>query len=153
MNLQKKLGARRTRRRMRVGNRVRGDAERPRLTVFRSQKHIYAQLVDDGAGRTLCASTSRMVCGAYGGTVAHAKQVGADLAAKELEAIPRKDRQRIISRIQELQSDPRPSGCEKLSGEEKYRLRQGDYRILYEILDRELIVTVVKIGNRREVYR
>jgi large subunit ribosomal protein L18 len=84
MNREKKLHHRRTRRRHRVGNRVRGDAERPRLTVFRSHKHIYAQLIDDGAGKTLCASTSRGVCGAYGGTVAHAKQVGADLAAKAL---------------------------------------------------------------------
>ncbi|MGI9141381.1 MAG: type II toxin-antitoxin system RelE family toxin [Gemmatimonadaceae bacterium] len=74
-------------------------------------------------------------------------------AAKELEAIPLKDRRRIVSRIEALHIEPRPSGCEKLSGEEKYRLRQGDYRILYEIADRELIVTVVRIGNRRDVYR
>ena len=74
-------------------------------------------------------------------------------AAKELEAIPLKDRKRIVTRIEGLQNEPRPSGCEKLSGEEKYRLHQGDYRILYEIADRELIVTVVKVGNRRDVYR
>ena len=74
-------------------------------------------------------------------------------AAKELEAIPLKDRRRIVSRIKALHIEPRPSGCEKLSGEEKYRLCQGDYRILYEIADRELIVTVVRIGNRRDVYR
>lgn len=74
-------------------------------------------------------------------------------AAKELEAIPLKDRRRIVLRIQALATEPRPPGCEKLSAEEKYRLRQGDYRILYEIIDRELIVTVVKIGNRRDVYR
>lgn len=74
-------------------------------------------------------------------------------AAKELEAIPLKDRKRIVTRIEGLQTEPRPPGCEKLSGEEKYRLRQGDYRILYEIIDRELIVAVVKIGNRRDVYR
>lgn len=74
-------------------------------------------------------------------------------AAKELEAVPPKDRKRIIKRIEGLASDPRPPGCEKLSGEEKYRLRQGDFRILYEIVDQELIVTVVKIGNRRDVYR
>ena len=52
-----------------------------------------------------------------------------------------------------LGTNPRPAGSEKLSGEEKYRLRQGDYRILYEIIDRELVVTVVKVGNRRDVYR
>lgn len=74
-------------------------------------------------------------------------------AAKELEAVPPKDRKRIVRRIEGLATDPRPPGCEKLSGEEKYRLRQGNYRILYEIIDQELIVTVVKIGNRRDVYR
>ncbi|MGH9341023.1 MAG: type II toxin-antitoxin system RelE family toxin [Acidobacteriota bacterium] len=74
-------------------------------------------------------------------------------AAKELEAIPLKDRKRIVSRIEQLRADPRPPGCEKLSGEDKYRIRQGAYRILYEILDRELIVTVVRVGNRRDVYR
>lgn len=74
-------------------------------------------------------------------------------AAKELEAIPPRDRKRIVKRIEGLAADPRPPGCEKLSGEEKYRLRQGDYRILYEILDHELIVTVVKLGNRRDVDR
>ena len=74
-------------------------------------------------------------------------------AAKELEAAPPKDRKRIARRIEGLAAEPRPQGCEKLSGEEKYRLRQGAYRILYEIVDQELIVTVVKIGNRRDVYR
>ena len=74
-------------------------------------------------------------------------------AAKELEAVPLKDRKRIVRRIGELATEPRPAGCEKLSGEEKYRLRQGDYRILYEIVDNDLIVTVIKIGNRRDVYR
>ena len=74
-------------------------------------------------------------------------------AGKEIEALPTADRRRVVARIRALATDPRPVGCEKLSGEEKYRLRQGDYRILYEITDRELIVTVVKVGNRRDVYR
>lgn len=74
-------------------------------------------------------------------------------AAKELEAVPLKDRNRIVRRIEGLSREPRPAGCEKLSGEEKYRLRQGDYRILYQIVDHDLIVTLVKIGNRRNVYR
>ncbi len=74
-------------------------------------------------------------------------------AARELESLPAKDRRRVTSRIQGLARNPRPPGCEKLSGEEKYRVRQGNYRILYEILDNDLIVTVVKVGNRRDVYR
>jgi len=74
-------------------------------------------------------------------------------AAKELEVVPRKDRLRIIEKIQSLSSNPRPHGCEKLSGEEKFRIRQGDYRILYSIQDEAVIVTIVKIGHRREVYR
>jgi mRNA interferase RelE/StbE len=52
-----------------------------------------------------------------------------------------------------LADDPRPPGCEKLSGEDKYRVRQGNYRILYEIADADLVVTVIRVGNRRDVYR
>lgn len=75
-------------------------------------------------------------------------------AAKELEAIPRKaDRQRIISRIKSLANDPRPSGCKKLSGLERYRLRQGSYRIIYAIEDDELVIYVIKIGDRKNVYQ
>lgn len=74
-------------------------------------------------------------------------------AAKELERVRTKDRTRIVRKIGALAEDPRPVGVEKLSGDEKYRIRQGDYRILYEIVDAQLIVTVVRIGNRREVYR
>ena len=74
-------------------------------------------------------------------------------AAKELEATPKKDRERLAARIRGLAGGPRPRGSEKLSGEEKYRIRQGDYRILYRIEDTRSTVTVVKIGHRREVYR
>jgi mRNA interferase RelE/StbE len=74
-------------------------------------------------------------------------------AAKELEALPRKDRSRIVSKIEGLVDNPRPTGAEKLSGEEKYRLRQGDYRVLYSIQDASATITIVKIGHRREVYR
>ena len=76
-------------------------------------------------------------------------------AAKELAAIAgRKDRQRIVERIRSLVNDPRPPGVEKLSGtKEKYRIRQGDHRILYEIEDDVLVVYVVKVGHRRDVYR
>ena len=74
-------------------------------------------------------------------------------AAKDLEALPVKDRRRVVRRIQGLASEPRPAGCEKLSGQEKFRLRQGDYRILYSVDDPEAEVTVVKIGHRHDVYR
>lgn len=74
-------------------------------------------------------------------------------AAKELAALPKQDRTRIITRIHALAHEPRPPGSEKLSGQERYRIRQGDYRILYEIHDAVLIVMVVKIAHRRDVYR
>ncbi|BFU88869.1 MAG: hypothetical protein NTAFB01_00560 [Nitrospira sp.] len=75
-------------------------------------------------------------------------------AEKELKAIPPGDLQRVVDRIRGLAQQPRPSGCEKLSGEsERYRIRQGDYRIVYSIDDAARLVEVVKIGHRREVYR
>ncbi|HCW50609.1 MAG TPA: type II toxin-antitoxin system mRNA interferase toxin, RelE/StbE family [Clostridiales bacterium] len=74
-------------------------------------------------------------------------------AIKELESLPPKDLARVAMRIEGLATDPRPPGCEKLSGQERYRLRQGDYRILYEVDDPRLVVTIVKVGHRREVYR
>ena len=74
-------------------------------------------------------------------------------ATRELADLPIPDRRRVVARIEGLAEDPRPRGCEKLSGEEKYRLRQGDLRILYDIDDRETTVTIVKIGHRRDVYR
>ena len=85
MRRSKRLRLSRHRRTMRVRKPVRGDASRPRLTVFRSNKHIYAQLIDDEAGRTLCASDSRKVCGSYGGTTEHASKVGDDIAGKALK--------------------------------------------------------------------
>jgi mRNA interferase RelE/StbE len=72
---------------------------------------------------------------------------------KDLRAIPNKDVARVLRRIDELAHDPRPPGSEKLTGEEKYRIRQGIYRILYTIEDEIVTVTVVKIGHRRNVYR
>ena len=74
-------------------------------------------------------------------------------AVKDLNTISKKDLQRIINRIDLLKEDPRPPGCEKLSGQERYRVRQGNYRIVYSIQDDVLTVWVVKIGHRRDVYR
>ena len=74
-------------------------------------------------------------------------------AERELRAIPKTDLARIVQRIQSLTSNPRPHGSEKLSGEDKYRLRQGDWRIVYGIDDVAKIVEIVRIGHRREVYR
>lgn len=74
-------------------------------------------------------------------------------AARELAGLPPRDRARIITRIQALAREPRPAGSEKLSGQERYRIRQGDYRVLYKIHDDVLTVIVVKIGHRRDVYR
>jgi len=73
--------------------------------------------------------------------------------AKDLKAIPKKDVRRIISAIRSLASEPRPPGAKKLSGQDRYRIRQGNYRILYTIEDEKLIVCVVRAGNRRDVYR
>ena len=74
-------------------------------------------------------------------------------AGKELERLPAGDKRRVITRIRSLAQDPRPPGAKKLSGEEKYRIRQGNYRILYEIYDEIITVVVVRIAHRREAYR
>lgn len=74
-------------------------------------------------------------------------------AAKELESVPAKDRRRVATKIKSLGTNPRPPGCEKLSGLERYRIRQGNYRVLYEIQDDVLVVLVVKVGHRKDIYR
>ncbi len=76
-----------------------------------------------------------------------------DSVRKDLDSIQKNDLQRIMERIGALAENPRPVGCEKLSGQEKYRIRQGNYRIIYSIQDTQLTVWVVKVGHRREVYR
>lgn len=73
--------------------------------------------------------------------------------ASDLRSIPKRDVKRILKRMEVLADDPRPPGCEKLSVQERYRVRQDTYRIVYEIRDKALIVTVVKVGHRRHVYR
>lgn len=72
---------------------------------------------------------------------------------KDLEPIPKRDIRRLLADIADLANDPRPPKSRKLSGSEKYRLRCGVYRVLYEIHDAVLIVCIVKVGHRREVYR
>lgn len=74
-------------------------------------------------------------------------------AVKELNTLPKKDLQKVVTKIRSLSSNPHPAGCEKLSGEEKYRVRQGNYRIIYTIENKQLIVIVVKIGHRKDVYK
>jgi len=72
---------------------------------------------------------------------------------KDIKGLAKKDVKRILSDILALADDPRPPGVKKLSGQERYRLRQGNYRILYTIEDDKLIICVVKVGDRRDVYR
>lgn len=72
---------------------------------------------------------------------------------KDFDSIPKKDLKRILSRIESLSEDPRPKGCEKLTGQERYRLRQGRYRIVYSVQDDELTIWVVKVGHRKGIYR
>ena len=72
---------------------------------------------------------------------------------KDLEGIPKMDLRRILSRIKSLAGEPRPQGCEKLTGQDRYRLRQGRYRIVYAIRDEQRTVTVVKVGHRKDIYR
>ena len=74
-------------------------------------------------------------------------------AFKDLDTIPKKDLRRIINRIESLKEDPRPPGCEKLAGQDRYRIRQGNYRIVYSIQDQDLTVWIVKVGLRRDIYR
>ena len=72
---------------------------------------------------------------------------------KDLENLPRQEVRRVTAAIRALAADPRPPQSKKLSGEEKYRLRVGDYRVLYAIQDRQIIVTMVKVRHRKDAYR
>jgi mRNA interferase RelE/StbE len=74
-------------------------------------------------------------------------------AARQVKKLPRRARDRVLAAIEDLRDDPRPHGAKKLVGEQTaWRLRVGDYRVIYDVLDAELIVTVVRAGHRREVY-
>ncbi len=74
-------------------------------------------------------------------------------AAKAVTSLDKPLRRKILTAIDALSGDPRPAGCKKLAGQETWRIRVGDYRIIYEIHDRVLLVIVVDIGHRREIYR
>jgi mRNA interferase RelE/StbE len=72
---------------------------------------------------------------------------------KDVDSLPKRDLQRILAAIESLADDPRPPQCKKLSGQEQYQLRQGNYRILYSIKVDLLVVFVVAVGHRKEIYR
>lgn len=73
--------------------------------------------------------------------------------SKDLQSIPNQDVDRILKRIDKLADDPRADGCIKLSGHENYRVRLGLYRVIYEIRDDVLVVNIVKVGHRSNVYK
>ncbi len=74
-------------------------------------------------------------------------------AADELARIPKKDLRRLVERIRSLGEEPRPQGCQKLSAQERYRIRQGDYRVVYSVDDTGRTVEIFKLGHRSEIYR
>ncbi|MGH8505335.1 MAG: type II toxin-antitoxin system RelE family toxin [Stenotrophobium sp.] len=73
--------------------------------------------------------------------------------AKDLRSIPKPDIVKILAKARTLSDNPRPPGSQKLAGDERYRIRQGDYRILYSIIEALIVVEIVKIGHRKDVYR
>ena len=74
-------------------------------------------------------------------------------ARKQLERFSGDTEKRILAKLTELESNPRPSGCKKLKNRDAWRVRIGDYRVIYEIHDKILRVIVVTVGHRREVYQ
>ena len=72
---------------------------------------------------------------------------------KDFKGIPKVDAERILGKIESLSGDPRPVDCQKLTNEDAYRIRIGSYRVLYEIRDQVLIVLVLKVGHRKDIYR
>ena len=72
---------------------------------------------------------------------------------KDFHGIPKKDLRKILSRIKILAGDPHPPGCEKVTGQDRYRMRQGRYRVFYSVEDEERTVTTVKVGHRKDIYR
>jgi mRNA interferase RelE/StbE len=74
-------------------------------------------------------------------------------AEKDFRGIPKEDLKKILDRIKLLAENPRPPDCEKLTGQERYRVRQGRYRVVYSVQDEEATVWVVKVGHRKNIYR
>lgn len=74
-------------------------------------------------------------------------------AQKELAKLPQKDYQKVRNAIRNLADNPRPSGCKKLKGRPAWRIRVGVYRVIYEISDQKLIITIIDLGHRRDIYR
>ncbi len=74
-------------------------------------------------------------------------------AQKELAQLPKQEYERIKGTIENLSQDPRPQGCKKLTGREGWRIRVGDYRVIYEIDDTQQTLTILHIGHRRDVYK
>ena len=85
--------------------------------------------------------------------MANYKPVFKKSVAKDLRSLPNKDVARLLQRMQALQENPRPVDSEKLSGQERYRIRQGVCRIIYEVADELVVVTVVTVGHRKHVYK
>ncbi len=74
-------------------------------------------------------------------------------AQKQLAKLPSKDYKKVKQTIFNLANEPRPAGAIKLKGREGWRVRQGNYRIIYEIIDKELVITVLDIDHRKDIYR
>ena len=72
---------------------------------------------------------------------------------QSLDRLPEKNHQAVITALKSLEQEPRPRGVEKIRGTELWRIRKGDYRVIYYIDDREQTITVVRIRHRRDVYR
>ena len=74
-------------------------------------------------------------------------------AKKDFKKIPIVETRKILNEIEKLQHDPRPNNCKKLKNSSSYRIRAGDYRIIYEIEDKKLLILVIKIGHRKDIYK
>jgi mRNA interferase RelE/StbE len=75
-------------------------------------------------------------------------------AERQIRKLPRADQTRVVRVIQALAADPHPTGCRKLSGyDDVFRVRIGRYRVLYSIEGRRLVIIILKVGDRKDIYR